>query len=320
MGDDMMMQFDSLLFDQAIRNFSDPMKSAVAAVLNADTSAASDTESSIEVKVDAGYGHAALTTGADTAAQKRIIGSLQRRFHRAYFLAEEKVAGYDAPLITDENLHEVRTRTLTFVVDPIDGTVQHRRRLDEWSRSVGVIVEGAHIGGVIYAPEFRGGLLVAGERGKGVALFERSVSPWEPAIVSPRLRAECLLYAGVDCAWLPAFNRFINKAARERNESFLVLCTKSVGSCALGLALVAAGRVDALIQPHQKPWDWCGGYPLVKEAGGAFRFYHYRDGTIASLDSPDLLSYSPSRPQTGFIAGQPELVHWLFELLLKEWG
>jgi len=59
---------------------------------------------------------------------------------------------------------------------------------------------------------------------------------------------------------------------------------------------------------------------LVLEAGGKVKFYHYRDGAIIPLDAPDLLSYSPSGLHTAFIAGRPDMVDWLFELLKRNWG
>jgi len=120
------------------------------------------------------------------------------------------------------------------------------------------------------------------------------------------------MFSGVGLDYLSDYNRFVN------HMTHVVLMNKSVGSCALGLAAVAAGRADALVQPAQRPYDWFAGYPLVEEAGGKVQFYHYRDGAIVALDKPDLPSYM-NRLETAFIAGRPDMVDWLFELLVREW-
>ena len=43
---------------------------------------------------------------------------------------------------------------------------------------------------------------------------------------------------------------------------------RRVGSAALDLAYVAAGRADLYFESVSKPWDWVAGALLVREAGG----------------------------------------------------
>ena len=47
-----------------------------------------------------------------------------------------------------------------------------------------------------------------------------------------------------------------------------VVCRTLEGPGSLELAWVAAGRLDAWIQPDTDPWDWIPGALLVQEAGG----------------------------------------------------
>lgn len=91
--------------------------------------------------------------------------------------------------------------------------------------------------------------------------------------------------------------------------------TNTAGSCVLGLTQVAVGQKTALIQPHQGPWDYAAGIPLVIEAGGMVIFFHYRNGILEFIESPDLQSFNPRIRKLGFIAGSPQAVPEIRTLL-----
>ncbi len=263
---------------------------------------------------DAGYKHNSRTTSGDAFSQQLILRKLRRKFPDAHILTEEKAGTEDSlsRIVTASKLSEM-FRGNTFGIDPVDGTSEFWRGLYEWALSIGVMQEGIHTGGAIYAPTIRGGMLVAGERGNGVFLSEAGRKP-RRVRVSSRTIKEAVIYMGCDFHWLESFTSF------EKSFAKIVNRTKSTGSCAVGLAAVAAGKVDVLIQPAQKPWDWFAGYPLVEEAGGKFQLYHYREGIIEPLPGPDMEGYRADRPNLAFIAGNPELVDWLFALLLANYG
>ena len=268
---------------------------------------------------DDGYRHVVTVTKADLDSQRYILTILGTRFPLSHFLAEEKPgrAGEDenfSRMILGADTLELLNKGVIFGVDPIDGTTQFDKRLWEWSVSVGVMTDGCHRGGAIVAPAVRGGISVWGERDKGVFIFEHGRTKQVKITPKRRVDREGIVFIGVDFFRLPDFKEFLFSFPQK------VRTTKVTGSCALGLAAVTVGRVDALIQPVQKPWDWFAGYPLVVEAGGKFQFYHYREGKIEPLSKPDLAGYNPDRPNLAFIAGNPELVDWLFELLLDSYG
>lgn len=78
--------------------------------------------------------------------------------------------------------------------------------------------------------------------------------------------------------------------------------TRKLGTIALELAYVAAGRVDLLIAGKGRPqawWDIVGGWALVEEAGGVVR-----DERGAEL-TPE---------STHLVAGHPDLVGQFLEL------
>src|SRR3989338_5497795 len=290
-----MQEFDPRLFEN-LTDFDEPIKAAIIAVLKAGSTIKKPASHDTTIKYDKGYEHAATTTKVDLEIQKQIIADL-KHFNGVRFITEEKINDYQVSLIQDDNLASISEKGLIYGIDPIDGTAQFKDKLWEWSVSVGIMIDGIHSGGIIYAPEVRGGMFVAGEKNKGGFLAERNCTSIEQARISQTKINEGVILLGVDFVWLPKFDQFIHKVAES------ALCTKSVGSCALGLASVAAGKSLALIQPHQKSHDWFAGYPLVEEAGGKVQFYHYRDSHIIPMEKPDLLSYSPSKPNAAFIAG-----------------
>jgi myo-inositol-1(or 4)-monophosphatase len=63
---------------------------------------------------------------------------------------------------------------------------------------------------------------------------------------------------------------------------------RHAGPGSLELAWVAAGRLDAWIQPAVDPWDWLPGALLVTEAGGEARTIHAA-GTRWHLAGPAAL-------------------------------
>ncbi len=257
-------------------------------------------------------GHHAIVTPDDIGAQNHILSKLSYRFPEARFITEEKTEGFKEKIITDGRLNDFK-RGLTFGVDPADGTSQLRNNLYEYSVSVGVAENGGHIGGAIYAPEVRGGFLVYGEKEKGVYLLEReSLMPERVGIINSDLN-KSVVYIGPDVFFLKQYSKFLVQFSRQ------VRTTNCNGSGALALALLASGRIDAVVQPVQCPWDWFAGYPLVEEAGGKFQFYHYREGLPVKMEKPDLASYSSKRHNTAFIAGNSAIVDWLFELLATNW-
>ena len=273
-------------------------------------------ETSVELeKPDPNVGHHAIVTKADDGIQSFILQTLVENFPGARFIAEEKAGGIAQVISRDEDLGVLQDGGFVFGIDPLDGTSMFQNQLWESSVSIGVMENGMHVGGGISAPYVRGGISVVGERGKGVFLSEGPTGGWSRVSnIQDRPLKQAVVFIGPDIFFMDQFNRFVNEFSRR------VRTTSCIGSGALGLAMVAAGRVDALIQPVQCPWDWFAGYPLVEEAGGKVQFYHYREGKIEALPKPDLPSYSPTGRNTAFIAGSPAIVDFLFDSLAKPFG
>ncbi len=141
-----------------------------------------------------------------------------------------------------------------WLIDGIDGTVAFASGLPGWCSAVALEDEhGAAVAAVLDAAT---GELHAAQRG-ATALTIRTPRPLDQAFVATFLRQDRLVLPGV------------------RETAHLLLdaagLIRHAGPGTLELAWVAAGRLDAWIQPQVDPWDWLPGALLVTQAGGTVR-------------------------------------------------
>lgn len=187
-----------------------------------------------------------LVTRADLESEAHLLDGLRRRFPRDAVLAEESGAAgaADAPA--------------TWVVDPLDGTVNFVHRLPMVAVSIARLVDGEPDVGVVHLPRL--GETFVAVRGGGARLDGREIRVSETAI--PR---EALLATGFP------YRRHLLRDSNLENFARLFLHQRGVrrmGSAACDLAYVAAGRLDAFWELHLAPWDVAAGGLLVREAGG----------------------------------------------------
>ena len=144
---------------------------------------------------------------------------------------------------------------LRWVLDPIDGTANFARGGNRWCVSLGLLEGTAPLLGVIVAPAL--GETFAACRDRGATLNGAPIA----AAATPSLDR-----AIVECGW----------STRRPAERFTHLVQDVVragaairlgGSGALGLAEVAAGRLDAYVELHINLWDVAGALALLAEAG-----------------------------------------------------
>ena len=259
----------------------------------------------VQLKSHEAFGTSSFTE-ADKGAQSFIIEGLKKEYPEAVIMGEEGEA-------SKTSVETVLAAPLSFIIDPYDGTTEGVHDLPLWSVSIGVMKNGALIGGAISAPEIRGGLTVASENSAGVRLTEfnritRRIDDKEPQ------HAKLVVQLGLDVQRLSAYHHFIGKLPKE-------LKPRGVApSGALGLALVALGRVDALVQSPQMPWDWCAGIPMCIEAGRKVRYYHIVNGKILAITAPEASSFRTDKQMLGFIVGKAEIVDAISVLLSEHYG
>jgi 3'(2'), 5'-bisphosphate nucleotidase len=228
---------------------------------------------------------------------------------RAHTVIKECLAGHERlkgiPLLSEEGRsipYEVRSRWDHFwLVDPLDGTKEFVKRLDEFTVNIALIQAGKPILGVVLVPakdllyyssqglgsykvkrpdgvpDLDGGLAKASARDALVrALLDASDR-------LPLRRAGCkendlLTVIGSRSHGTEALGEFVQKAEQRFGEVALI----SAGS-ALKFALVAEGNAD--VYPRFGPtmeWDTAAGQCLVEQSGG----------TVVELDAQIPLVYN----------------------------
>lgn len=195
-------------------------------------------------------GHGDIATDADFAAQTLIINTILARFPHHGFLAEEENAPYPTkgPII--------------WIVDPLDGTQNYNRRQPEFAVSVAAARplpnnQFQPLAGAIYDP-MRDELFSAAS---GMGAFKND----HPITVSPIHQLNQSVLA-VDWSYNPSLGASMLNHALSLGKA--VKSLRALGSAALCLAWVAAGRYDAYINFHLKPWDIAAAVVIVAEAGG----------------------------------------------------
>ncbi|MGJ0390762.1 inositol monophosphatase family protein [Microbacterium sp. CGR1] len=151
---------------------------------------------------------------------------------------------------------------ITWVVDPIDGTVNYAYGIPSYAVSIAA-VRGSTIPGewealaaAVHAPA--SGEMFTAARGEGAFLGDTRLS------VTTETPAGALLATGF--GYDPTTHD--GDLATVRKVMTIARDLRRAGSAALDLAFVAAGRLDGYFERGLKPWDHAAGALLVAEAGG----------------------------------------------------
>lgn len=163
----------------------------------------------------------------------------------------------DDGVLSEEGGREVSESGLTWIVDPLDGTVNYLFGLPMWAVSIAVVDERGPRTGVIVDPTRDE--LFAAQRDRGANLNGA------PIRVSDR---EELSTALIGTGF--AYDAESRKVQAKRMPAVLpdVRDIRRAGSAALDLAWVACGRLDGFFEAPMKVWDRSAGEILVREAGG----------------------------------------------------
>jgi myo-inositol-1(or 4)-monophosphatase len=194
-----------------------------------------------------------FVTDADFAAQEAILSLIRERHPTHRILAEEGSTGAAVPDGT------------VWIVDPVDGTTNYTLGIPIFNVSIGVARDGQPLVGVIYDP-LRDEVF-AGVRGGGATLNGHPL---------PRLAPVPLEDAVVGVDWPHAPDDRARVLAILNAMAPQCRTIRALGSAALALAYVAAGRLNLYFHVGLWPWDTAAGVVLIGEVGGAV---HCPDGT-----------------------------------------
>ena len=154
---------------------------------------------------------------------------------------------------------------LTWVVDPIDGTVNYLYGSPNYAVSVAVVsgdpaaepADFVTLAGAVYSPDT--GEMYVAMAGGGAYLNGRKLQIGE----GPSALDTTLLATGY------AYEADIRRAQAEiwLGLSDVVRDIRRVGAASLDLCALATGRIDAYFEFGLKPWDWAAGALVAREAG-----------------------------------------------------
>ena len=184
---------------------------------------------------------------ADREAEDRIVEILTSA-SRVPIVAEERMA--ESPTVA--------TTGTRWVVDPLDGTMNYLLGIPFCCVSVGLWKAGEPAVGAVY--DFDRDEMFSAVVGEGAWLNDKAIRVRSV----PANRA--VLFTGFPAAtdFSPdGVARFVTQVGAFRK-------IRMVGSAALSLAYVAAGRGDAYFERDIRVWDVAAGLALVRAAGGAF--------------------------------------------------
>lgn len=186
-----------------------------------------------------------FVTAADKKAEKTIFEELQKAKPSFSFLMEEsgQIVGED--------------RDNVWIIDPLDGTHNFMHGIPHWAISIALEHKGTVVAGLIY--DCAKDEMFTAEKGAGAWHRNKRLR------ISGRNSLEqCMVNFGQPYGSQEDRQRFF----KEQMAVSRVCMVRRMGSAALDLAYVAAGRLDGYWERNLKAWDAAAGVLIVKEAGG----------------------------------------------------
>lgn len=186
-----------------------------------------------------------LVTEADHAAEKAIFNVIQQEYPDHYILSEES-----GEIFMDSSVK--------WIIDPIDGTVNFANGIPICCVSIGVEQNGQMILGAVYNPFLKEFFFA--QHGFGATLNNKMIQVSNKTEVSSSCLATGFPYTYLDMpnGPLQVFEKLIRKGVPVRR----------LGSAAIDLCWVAAGRFDGFFEHKLQAWDSAAGFLIVEEAGG----------------------------------------------------
>jgi myo-inositol-1(or 4)-monophosphatase len=205
-----------------------------------------------------------LVTEVDLLCEKEIISRIKKQFPDHDILAEESGATQ-------------RHSEYRWIIDPLDGTVNYSHGFPSYCVSIGLEQKGEIVLGVIYS-SCLDELFVA-EKGKGSTLNSKPISVSAISSVKKSLLITGFAYdvGQSDNDNLDHFQNFVKESQAVRR----------MGSAALDLCYVAAGRADGFWELNLHAWDMAAGILIIREAGGEVTRF---EGSEFQIDGREILA------------------------------
>ena len=199
----------------------------------------------------------------DKGSEQMIVKALRKLLPEAGFITEEGSAGH-----TDEQY--------VWVVDPLDGTTNFIHGFAPYAVSIALCKGRQIVVGVVY--EIVGDECFYAWQGGGAYCEMRNEKGEMRDVKSLKVGTSgindallCLQLPYNSDAYKPVITRLINYFYGN------VGSIRMIGSAAIALCYVAAGRLDGYAERYIGQWDYMAGALIVKEAGGRVTNYAGED-------------------------------------------
>ena len=216
----------------------------------------------ITVKGDSNY-----VTEVDTNIEKAMKERLSFLYPEIQFMGEEsdnQYIDFSHPL---------------WILDPVDGTSNLIHDFHNSSMSLALAVEKQVVFGLIY--HYSTKEYFYAQKGEGAYVNDTSIHVSNTTELS-----RCLVSFGTS----PYDKATLGEKNCETLKQIFFLCEdiRRIGSAAIELAYVAAGRVNIYLERNLKPWDYAAAIIIIEEAGGIITDYQ---GQTIDISKPcDILA------------------------------
>ncbi|XP_064548124.1 nucleolar protein dao-5 isoform X2 [Drosophila montana] len=193
-----------------------------------------------------------LNTRADTEIEEMLTKSILEKYPEHKVIAEEAVSQTESRQVT-------LTDAPTWIIDPIDGTMNFVHHFPYYCISVALMVDKQTAFGIVFNPPLQE--FYTARKGKGAQLNN------EPMQTSGQ---ESLKSAMILQEYSSGMHESRTSASMENAKRLIgkTHALRSIGSSAMGLAMVASGVADGFYFFGLHVWDMAAGNLLVTEAGG----------------------------------------------------
>jgi myo-inositol-1(or 4)-monophosphatase len=221
-----------------------------------------------------------LVTEFDRRSEDYILGRIRKTFPGHQILAEESGR---SPAIRGQARGQASTGDeLLWLIDPLDGTTNFAHGLPIFSVSIALSRNGRTVLGVVYDPTRKDCFWA--ERGKGAYCGTTRLHVSETTELGKSLLVTGFPYD----AWSNPKNNldyFAQFTVRSRG-------VRRLGSAALDLSYLAAGRFDGYWEMRLSPWDVAAGGLIAEEAGARVTAMDGEGDYMT--ESPSLIAANPA--------------------------
>ena len=246
----------------------------------ANTCLTRENSQNITVKGDSNF-----VTEVDTQIEKAMKERLLSLYPDTQFMGEE------------EDNSDVDFTTPVWILDPVDGTSNLIHDFQNSSMSLALTMDKKVVFGVIY--HYSSKEYFYAKKGEGAYVGCASfINPNKSEYATPSSVATPIQVSHttelsrslVSFGTSPYDKATLGEKNCETLKQIFFACEdiRRIGSAAIELAYVAAGRVDIYLERNLKPWDYAAAIVIIEEAGGIITDY---EGLPIDISKPsDILA------------------------------